>query len=196
MKVTNNFFYWLLIAILLGFATFFTYRVNSFKKSLTEVSEEIVLESGAEVDFFKAVDGDEIAVSLENENFVVRILGIKSFDPTVNDPQVAGIAQQSLAFLSNQLQGKKLILTFETFLKDSKQRVLAYVEVDGQDIGFEMVKKGMSIVYNRYPFSKMEPYLAEENQAREAKTGLWGHELTATRAEQLKILWEQQREND
>ena len=118
MRAHYNIFYWSMIIILFSLSFFFTYRIISFKLSLTLASGSLSVKSGTEVEFVKAIDGDEIAVKTENQNFIVRILGIKSFDPTVNDPYVAGIAQQGFSFLIKQFAGKKLTLRFIEFKSD------------------------------------------------------------------------------
>lgn len=193
MRAHYNIFYWSMIIILFSLSFFFTYRIISFKLSLTLASGSLSVKSGTEVEFVKAIDGDEIAVKTENQNFIVRILGIKSFDPTVNDPYVAGITQQGLSFLIKQFAGKKLTLRFIEFKLDDKNRLLSYIECGGKDIGLEMIKNGMALVYIRYPFERMAFYLVEEKKARVAKKGLWGNKVTTERAKKLKIIWEQER---
>ncbi|MFC1746629.1 thermonuclease family protein [Candidatus Riflebacteria bacterium] len=189
MRINYEAFFWGIIIYLFCTSTFFTIRVTLFKKKLTSAGKKFELKSGTGVKFERAIDGDEIAVSHENQNFIVRILGIKSFDPTVNESGIAVIARQGLAYLDNGLKGKNLVLNFTKFTRDKKNRVLAYVESDGIDIGLQMVKKGITVVYTLHPFSRMDNYLSLEKQAMKASTGLWGNKETKKRALAWQISW-------
>jgi micrococcal nuclease len=193
MKAQYSAIYWALITVLVGCSLFFTYRVVTFKTGLTAGSRGLSIESGTAATFVKAIDGDEIAVQVGEDNFIVRILGIKAFDPAVNDPQLAGLAAQSVAFINRQLAGRTPTLTFTEFKTDRRKRVLAHVEIDDLDVGRQMVAEGLALVYTLYPFGRMSQYLEVETQARAAGTGLWGNPVAVERSELLKILWEQER---
>ena len=56
-----------------------------------------------------------------------------------------------------------------------------------------MVKKGLCLVYIKYKFSRMEPYLKLETAAMKAGAGL-GQSWLAERSLQLKFLWSSERE--
>ncbi len=66
MRAHYNIFYWSMIIILFSLSFFFIYRIISFKLSLTLASGSFSVKSGTEVEFVKAIDGDEIAVKTEN----------------------------------------------------------------------------------------------------------------------------------
>ena len=58
---------------------------------------------------------------------------------------------------------------------DKYSRVVASIYVKGQDVALEMVRRGLVIVYRKYlPDPDMKAkYLAVENEAREARRGIW-----------------------
>jgi len=194
MRAHYNALYWGIITVLVVCSLFFTYHVVTFKKGLTAGAGDIRVASGDTVTFVKAIDGDEIAVQAGDANFVVRILGIKAFDPTVNDPQMAGIAARSVAYLDRRLSGRRPSLEFSAFKTDRRKRVLAYVVVEGEDLGRQMVAEGLALVYTLYPFDRMVRYQEIEDRARKEKIGLWGNPVAVERADLLKVIWEQEQE--
>lgn len=180
----------IIIAILLFSAsTYFTWKVIKFKQELNYSVKDLEIYSGMEGKVVKVIDGDEISLKHDNNQFIVRILGIKSFDPTITDPDFQNIGKLALYFLEKKLLNKNIKIIFEKFKLDKKNRLLAYVHVNNLDIGKEMINKGYSLVYLRFPFSRMENYISEERLARLNKTGLWSIPIVAKRSLGLKKTW-------
>lgn len=192
MKAQYSSLYWIIIVILLGLSLYFTIQIVSFQSGLKAGSESLEMKSGAVADFSMAIDGDEVVLKLNDNNITVRILGIKAFDPTANDPFIRDIAGRAVAYLQTRLKGNAVMLEFAEFKLDAHRRVLAYLKQEETDIGLEMVKKGMVIVYTLYPFDRMQAYLDAEKEARQSGKGLWSNPTAFERAEKLKRIWEQE----
>lgn len=193
MKRKDDIIYWFFILFFIITASYFTFEVISFKKSFKDSSKKIVVPDKIEVVLKKVLDGDEISVTTvvsENpQTFVVRILGIKSFDPDVNDLKTSGIASQAVSYLENSLKDSVFRLRFSEFKKDNKDRVLAYIENNNLDTGLELIRAGLSLVFIKFPFDRMKSYLKEETLAKSNKKGLWSNKSLSQRADNLKIVW-------
>jgi endonuclease YncB( thermonuclease family) len=189
MRLTTDHLFWTISLALLGAAIFFTVSITSFKKELNLSGKILEIRSGQEAMAVKIIDGDEISVMINSQQVVVRILGIFSFDPTVNDPLYQNIGKSSYTFLKNTVLNKNVTLVFQEFKKDSNNRILAYVHMGKADVGKEMLSKGLTLVYIKYPFYRLNEYLETEKIAKQSKTGLWGDPNVAKRSIQLKNQW-------
>lgn len=195
MKISFNSILWFLFAMFLGAALFFTISVEQFKRGLNISSDDINFSSGQKVTVVKIIDGDEISVKLANAQFIVRIFGISSFEPEVNDPVIENISKESFRYLEKTILNNEVELVFEKFQKDKEKRVLSYVYYKGIDVGLDMIANGYSIVYTRYIFPRMDEYLKAEKKSIETRKGLWGQSIAAKRSMQLKKLWDTERSN-
>lgn len=190
MRLSFNICFWFVIFLFSGMGLYFTINVVDFKSSLSMKPGSIEIISGQEVIVNEIIDGDEVSVKLNNKVFIVRILGIKSFNPTVNDPVIQNFAKTTLRYLKNKLLNKNIKLVFDEIKFDSKKRLLSYLEINGSDIGKNMVKEGLTLVFNRYNFSRINEYLNEENKSIKTKQGLWNIPNLKKRSLRLKDLWE------
>jgi len=190
MRISFNTIYFLIICSFIACALFFTIKVVSFKQDVHQSNHFVA--SGESVTVIRVVDGDEVAVQHGRQRFVVRILGIKSFDPTVHDPLFAPAARLAYQYLKQETQGRELRLIYYDWARDDKHRVLAYLHLDECDVGLHMVEQGMSVVYERYPFERMDAYLAEEQAAMQQKHGLWAYPAVVKRVLLLKRVWQQE----
>lgn len=195
MKISFNTILWTLFGVFLGAALYFTISVEMFKSRLNNSSENINFSSGQKVTVSKIIDGDEISVKMNNSQFVVRILGISSYEPAVNDPVMENIARDAMRYLEKEILNNEIELVFEKFQKDKDNRVLSYVYYKGADVGLYMIGNGLSIVYTRYPFPRIDEYLQSEKKAIRTKRGLWGVPSAAKRSIMLKNLWKRENEN-
>jgi endonuclease YncB( thermonuclease family) len=169
---------------------FFTVRVEQHRALLAKARLQGRVEDGAKVHITGVVDGDEVTVQKqEGEPFVVRILGIKSFDTNARLQGTAEYGERAVAVLKEQLN-QEVVLRFSTFKTDKAGRVLAYLEIAGKDLGAILVERGWALTYTRYPFERMEGYLQKEEKAIKAKRGLWGSPRASQRARAMKLTWE------
>ena len=130
------------------------------------------------------VDGDTVDVNLgEKGEQRVRILLIDS--PEMNASYIDGekytdpdpFAEEATNFAKESLINKDVKLYFHKGNKDSDKygRILAYIEVDGEDFGGMMLEEGMAqIGYNiDKPYSNMKSYRSSQQRAYEDRKGIW-----------------------
>jgi micrococcal nuclease len=114
----------------------------------------------------KVTDGDTIVVRQGARALTVRLHGI--------DAPEGGQAfsRRAATFLSELALGRDVQL--EVVTTDRYGRLVCLVEVDGRDVGREMVRAGLAWHYLRY---SGDPALFEaEREARAARRGLWREE--------------------
>lgn len=193
MKPSLNHLFILVALALAGAASFFTFRVVELKRSLKSGAGTQVMKSGMQVPVTRVLDGDEVVVQVGADLVTVRILGLSTFDPTMNDPQVQPLAQQALRFLERSAQGQAVELVFEELRFDARKRLLAYVHRGSEDLGQRMIQEGYGLAYTRFPASRLGTYVLDEDRARRERRGLWGEPGLAQRATQLRTLWDLER---
>ncbi len=193
MRLSFQHLFLVVAATLAGASLFFTVRVVAFKGTLRTQGGVQALQSGQKARVSRVLDGDEVVVLLGAEPLTVRILGISTFNPTLNDPQIQPAALRTLQHLEQTLAGREVALVFDELKYDARKRLLAYVHLAGMDVGRDLVGRGLALTYTRYPFSRMADYLLLEEQARQASTGLWSDPPVALRARQLRTVWEAER---
>ncbi len=195
LAIRNNPKFIVFLTVLMSASLFFTVRVEQMRASVAKARIASALPSGTAVEVLDVVDGDELTVRAEGgKNFVIRILGVKSFDPVAYDRGISVFGRSCVAHLRQQVVGKKATLQFEEFRQDKSGRVLTYLEFEGQDVGRELLARGLTLVYVQYPSSREEDYLAVQKKARGDRVGLWGAEEASQRAQALLASWREQRQ--
>ena len=130
---------------------------------------------GAEALVSEVVDGDTVKLSDGNK---VRILGIDT--PETKDPRkpVQCFGEEASLKMTELVDDKKVTLLVDEGQgdKDKYGRLLRYIYIGNTDIGAEMVRQGYAFAYTKYPVSKMDGYVALEQEARENKAGLWAED--------------------
>ena len=67
-----------------------------------------------------------------------------------------------------------MYLAFDWDLRDRYGRLLAYIyTADGDCFNAALIREGYGYAYTRYPFQFMEEFRALEQEARNARRGLW-----------------------
>ena len=140
----GRFFYYLGIILFFSISLYFTISIILFQQNITKSSNEINVVSGDSALVTNVIDGDEIGVQLNDMKFVVRILGISSFDPNVDDPFTQNISKSTYDYLKSALLNSQVKIVFDEYKKDSKSRLLAYIYKDSSDIGKELISKGFN----------------------------------------------------
>jgi len=181
--------FWILLALVCGVSLYFTLDIARIRKGLTASASGLAITSGQKATVKKIIDGDEFLAEMGTRRFVVRILGISSFDATLNDPVDKGAGEAALFYLQKTAMGGEVELEFDELKVDSSERLLSYVRVSSVDLGEDMVAEGLSLVYTKYPFSRVNRYLRAQRAAREAKKGIWGNARLEKRAIELQRLW-------
>lgn len=184
--------------LLLLCSAFFFVRVEAFRRTIKSV-ETVSFKPGDRVNVHTVIDGDEVAVTgPRGGRTVVRLLGIKSFDPTRNDPLLSQAGQQAVNRLRALSEGKVMRLAFDKLTVDESGRTLAYLHRvdDNADIGELLIREGVVLVYTEYAFSREPEYLTAERATAKAGRGLWANDEVKARARALKALWDERRSRE
>lgn len=193
-ELSSNYFYWTFVAALAVCTVFFAANVERRRAEL-RTSRGIEIDSGTIVSLVRVMDADELAVRTEaGEVFVVRLLGVKGFPTTANEPGVAGLGQLAVTALERELTDKQVQVVFEKLELDSSGRVLAYLDAEGQDVALPLLERGHLVTYTRYPFTREAVYQGAEAEARTKRAGLWGNSKAAERVKGWKVTWQAARE--
>ncbi|MDA3864080.1 MAG: thermonuclease family protein [Deltaproteobacteria bacterium] len=180
---------------LLGVSTFYYINAENYRLKLKEKNVSF-FKNGQLVKISKIIDGDELQVQADNEkNTVIRLLGIKSFKPG-NDFLFPDFGKKCMKFMNTNALNRKARIEIGKTKTDSKKRILARLLVFNQnsgkydrDVATQLLSRGLTIVYTKYPFSRIREYLQVENLARKNKLGIWGNKHSIDVAIALKKKW-------
>jgi micrococcal nuclease len=123
----------------------------------------------------RVVDGDTIDVSIANQTFRVRYIGVNT--PETVDPgsPVECYGPEASAFNKSLVEGKVVELEKDVSETDRFGRLLRYVYVGGTFVNAELIKQGYAQVNTFPPDVKYtEMFRQLEQEARTARRGLWG----------------------
>ena len=168
-------FFWLLIAALLGAAGYFGLNAESRRRAVQ--TSQTTLESGAIVQpparrrRRYAAGGDAA-----EQTVVVRLLGIKSFPLQPERDPAARFGKAEVDELRRLTENQPLRVLLHDPPKDRHGRTLAELFVGQSDLGLELVKRGLALVYTVYPFPSMPLYQKHQEEARADRRGLWADE--------------------
>lgn len=185
-----NLLYWLVVAALLGAAVTFGTIVEVRDARLRHTDEFADIRNGDSVRVAVVLNGDEVVIEKGKARATVRMLGIRSFDPVVNEFEITAFGRASLSFLNSWALDQKVRLLFDKTIKDTRGRYLAYVERDGIDLNQRMVEEGLAMVYTEYQVAREATYLTAEIMARKAGRGIWGGTRTRARIKALRRDWD------
>jgi|GEM_PF-3437483 len=120
------------------------------------------------------VDGDTFKVQLDTIE-TVRIIGIDTPETVHPSKPVQCFGKEASAKLKELLDGEEVTLEQNPVEdRDKYDRLLRYVDLDGEDIGASMIEEGFAYSYKQYPHPRLAEYNELEQEAREERRGLWG----------------------
>lgn len=180
--------FWLVMGVLFGFSCFFTYQVQARRRSVRGKGTQVA--SGAQVRPVQAIDGDEVSIKVAGSPLVVRLVGIKAFSPSTNEPEIKAEGLAAKRALDRLIKSGPLKVEYDSFKKDKHGRLLGYLRVGEKDVARTLVRKGLVMVFTRYPFPRQADYLTAEGKARASQVGIWLNPRAAQRATTLKAVWE------
>ena len=141
----------------------------------------------------KVVDGDTIWVRCKNGSlYKIRILGIDTpeiyrknnpyeyytYDgtPITNTTYLKLWGYKAKEYLEDMLKGREVVVVFDRMSprRDKYNRYLAYIFVDGRDVGEDLIINGYARVYPS-KFELLDRYLECEEYAKKHKIGLWNY---------------------
>lgn len=171
--------------------------------SLVHSSNPDAFSTGEIVRIVGVIDGDEVLIeNNEGTTTRLRVLGIKSFSSTVSDPTLSEYGKICFHYLKAKVDGQRAKLDIPDKTLDGEGRLLGMLflkDTEGEyvvDMGLDLVSKGYSLVYTRYDFAHMQPYLAIQQEAQKNGAGFWSNEVIAARSMSLLKLWEEERLSD
>jgi micrococcal nuclease len=135
------------------------------------------------------VDGDTIHVGRGWRHSTVRLIGVNTPETVHPEKPIEFFGPEASAFTRRSLEGKWVHLEFEPLDRiDRYGRLLAYVFLeDGTFFNRELVYKGYARAYTRFDFRYKRDFLRAQQEARQARRGLWVKEgaegSTSVRAE-------------
>jgi endonuclease YncB( thermonuclease family) len=188
-RVPWNGVFWLFSLGLLAVSAYFAVSVEIRRNVFHLPGLAAELEDGETVRVIRIVKGDEVAVEKGLTTVRVRMLGIHSFDPVVNEFEITAFGRAAVSFLEQWTLNQPVRIHFDDPIKDVRGRYLAYLERDGLDLNRRMIEEGVTSVYSEYGFAREATYLTSEEMAREAGRGVWGSKRAVQRIRALRKQW-------
>jgi endonuclease YncB( thermonuclease family) len=181
-------FFWALVVALLGASLYFGVNAEAQRRSVQK--SEATVATGDVVSFVRAVDGDTLLVANQaGESVAVRLLGIKAFAAGTDKDPTSRFGQAAVDELTSLVEDKPLRVLLNDPPTDKHGRTLAELFVADQDVGLQLVRRGLVLVYTVYPFPSMALYLQEQEAARAKRLGIWGDAEVAKRADLQLEQW-------
>lgn len=183
--------FWTVVFAMLGAAAFFGLNAEARRREAQK--SEAAVETGEIVTLERILDADTITVRKEGgETVAVRIVGIKAFNPQPAREPTARWGLAARDALEKACREKPIRVMLGTPPQDKHGRTLATLYVDDRDVGLDLVRAGVALVYTVYPFPSMSMYLGEQEAAQGKQKGLWGDAVVAERARLLSQEWRRQ----
>ncbi len=141
------------------------YRYSSFGASKTATVARVIDGDTFEV----VVDGD----TSRTED--VRLIGVDAPETVHPTKGIQPFGMEAKNYLLALIEGKKIELQFDADERDAYGRALAYVSLfpSRESVQELMIHEGLVKVDEQYLYTKKEPYLALQDQAKEAEVGMW-----------------------
>ncbi|HEC87933.1 MAG TPA: nuclease [Thermoplasmata archaeon] len=137
----------------------------------------------------RVIDGDTFETS---SGETVRLIGVDAPETKHPTKTVEYYGKEASEFTKKYLQGKTVQLKYDWQERDKYGRLLAYVFLeDGTFFNALLIKEGYAHAYLKYPFDEacMTYFKKLENDAREAKKGLWAPQKTSKTKNEKKAYW-------
>lgn len=182
--------FWLAVVGLLGAACFYGIGAARQARQVLQAGGEVA--TGDVVAVLQTVDGDTVLARKEaGAPVTIRLLGIKSFDTRLQKDESAAFAHAAEAELRALTLDQPIRVLLHNPAKDRHGRTLATLFDGETDIGLELVRRGLVLVFPVYPFPALPSYVREQETARQQRRGLWADPAVATRAAALLREWRQ-----
>lgn len=159
-----------LAAIILGF---FIQQLDKTKgKQVAEYDRSIAAIEGQPIKALRVIDGDTIELINGQK---LRYIGIDTPEEVDERKPVQCFAIAAAEKNRELVEGKMIMFYKDVSKTDLYSRLLGFVYLeDGTFVNLEMVKQGYAFAYSYPPdISKSGEFRSAEEQARNAKLGLW-----------------------
>lgn len=119
----------------------------------------------------RAVDGDTVELV---DGTRLRYIGIDTPELNTGRGTPDCLAEEAAKYNASMVEGKTVVLEYDTDKTDKYGRDLAYVWLDGEMVNERLVAAGYATVYTVQPNSRyVDRFLAAERSARNQGLGLW-----------------------
>ncbi len=154
------------------------------------VTTDPVAGDGRQATVTAVVDGDTLDIQFQDGTTdTVRLLGVDSPETHVeNEPEefegvpdtdagatcLRNAGQNASGFVRERAAGATVSLRFDPLAdrRDRYDRLLAYVQLDGDDLNQQLVEQGHARVYDSQ-FTRSDTYYELEATAQSERRGLW-----------------------
>ncbi len=119
----------------------------------------------------RVIDGDTYVL---DDKRSIRLIGIDT--PEKNHPTkpLEFFAEEATNYSKSLVEGKTVFLEYDNEKLDKYGRTLAYIYLeDGTLINKKLIEEGYAYAYVRFPFQKMDEFVAAEKNAIRSLKGLW-----------------------
>lgn len=164
------------VLLILGFKNSPGASLSDFSLGTSDISRtsdiQDTTEQEGDVLVTRVIDGDTIEIEGGER---VRYLGIDT--PETVDPNrpVQCFGKEASAKNKELVEGEYVRLERDITDRDKYGRLLRYVYVDDKLVNLELVREGFAFIFTLPPDVKyQDQILAAQQEAREAKRGLWG----------------------
>ena len=130
--------------------------------------------SAAQFKVTRVIDGDTIKAQSHDVEIRVILVGIDAPETSKKKSELGQpYSQSAKEYLAELILNKTVDIKFHGL--DKYDRALGVIVLEGKNINLEMVRAGLAEAYRGKPASKFNPfpYLSAEEEAREAKRGMW-----------------------
>jgi endonuclease YncB( thermonuclease family) len=149
-----------------------------YSAGLLLIATPALAQSSQTVTVERVVDGDTIHTSpAVGEPGGVRFIGVDTPETVDPNEPVEPYGPEASAFTKDQLEGKRVVLTFDDDRTDQYGRVLAYIRLSGQTNTFNetLLEQGYGQLEIVSPNDRYEARFSEaQDRARQARRGIWG----------------------
>lgn len=176
----HNWLLWIKAAFLgllmAGALSFFITNLKPTKQQLATDNQKSNSDILYEVK--SVVDGDTIKIDYNGIETSVRLIGVNT--PETVDPRttVECFGKEASNYLKNLLSNKKVKIETDSSQtdRDKYNRLLRYVYLDGEDVGYKIISNGYGYEYTYdLPYSKQDLYKKAQENADKKKLGLWAN---------------------
>lgn len=188
----------IMVLCLLSASLYYTIGVQRMLERIHSSNPD-AFATGDIVTIVGVIDGDELLI--ENQEGVptrLRILGIKSFSPTLSDPLLSEYGKICFDYLQARVTHQPVRLEISEKVLDTEGRLLGTLFLKNPqgeytiDLARDLVDKGYTLVYTRFRFGKMADYLTVQQGARANYNGFWSNDIVSARSLALLKLWEEE----
>ena len=125
----------------------------------------------------RVIDGDTLRVRAHGKEYTVRLTGVDTPETKHSTKAAEHFRAEASAYTRAALEGQVVELETDRTgdTRDRYGRLLRYVRIGGADFKARLIREGYAHAARRFRYSRKEPYIRLEAEARKRGRGLWSH---------------------